>query len=63
VNVQTAGDDRVCDECDDIAAAGPYSLDEAEDLIPAHPNCRCTFVPAVDDAANAGQLSLLGADE
>jgi hypothetical protein len=45
VNVLTAGDDKVCDECDDIAAQGPYSLDEASDLIPAHPNCRCAFVP------------------
>lgn len=46
VNVLTAGDDRVCDICDDIAADGPYSLDEAQGLIPAHPNCRCAFVPA-----------------
>lgn len=46
VNVLTAGDDRVCDVCDDIAADGPYSLDEAQGLIPAHPNCRCAFVPA-----------------
>jgi hypothetical protein len=48
VNVLTAGDDRVCDVCDDIAAEGPYSLDEAQGLIPAHPNCRCVFVPAFD---------------
>jgi hypothetical protein len=57
VNVQTAGDDRVCDECDELAADGPYSLDEADDLIPAHPNCRCALVPALADPA---QLSLPG---
>lgn len=41
VGVQTAGDDRVCDKCDSIAARSPYALDVATDLIPAHPNCRC----------------------
>lgn len=48
VNVLTAGDDDVCDECEDIAAAGPYALDDAEGMIPAHPNCRCAFTPADD---------------
>jgi hypothetical protein len=63
VNIQTAGDDRVCDECDGIAAAGPYTLDEADFLIPAHPNCRCSFVPAGEDAADPDQLSLLETNE
>ena len=45
VEVVTAGDDRVCDICDGIAANGPYSLDQAEARIPAHPNCRCSFAP------------------
>jgi hypothetical protein len=48
VNVLTAGDELVCEECDDIAAGGPYEIDEAHGLIPAHPNCRCAFVPAED---------------
>jgi hypothetical protein len=48
VNVLTAGDDRVCDDCDAIATDGPYEIDEARDLIPAHPNCRCAFVPFGD---------------
>ena len=34
--VRTAGDHRVCDVCDKIASASPYSLDVASDLIPAH---------------------------
>lgn len=46
VNVITAEDDRVCPECEEIAADGPYYIDEAEHLIPAHPRCRCAFVPA-----------------
>lgn len=45
VDVLTAEDDRVCRECVDISEGGPYPIDEAEGLIPAHPNCRCVFVP------------------
>lgn len=48
VNVLTAGDDKVCQECEDIASDGPYELEEARDLIPAHPNCRCSFIPFGD---------------
>jgi hypothetical protein len=50
VNVLTAGDDLVCQICEDISEEGPYSLDEAQGLIPAHPNCRCAFVPAITSA-------------
>ena len=46
VNILTAGDDDVCLECEDLADDGPYEIDEAEILIPAHANCRCAFVPA-----------------
>lgn len=48
VNVLTAGDDDVCEICEGIAANGPYDIDSARSLIPAHPNCRCAFVPAED---------------
>jgi hypothetical protein len=48
VNVLTAGDDNVCEDCEDIAGDGPYTLEEAAGLIPAHPNCRCAFVPEGD---------------
>jgi ADP-ribose pyrophosphatase YjhB (NUDIX family) len=52
VDVLTAGDNDVCIVCEDISDEGPYDLDEAEGLIPAHPWCRCAFVPAgtMDDA-------------
>lgn len=49
VDVLTAGDDLVCEECQDISDGGPYDIDEAESLIPAHLNCRCAFVPADDE--------------
>lgn len=38
VEVLTADDNEVCPTCQDISAFGPYHVDEAEDLIPAHPN-------------------------
>jgi SPP1 gp7 family putative phage head morphogenesis protein len=40
----TAG---ACEECEGIAAGGPYTIDEARGLIPAHPNCRCAWTPKV----------------
>jgi hypothetical protein len=46
VDVETAGDNYVCQICEDIAEDSPYELDDAENLIPVHPNCRCAFVPA-----------------
>lgn len=44
VNWATAGDDLVCEDCQDMADGGPYALDEVEDLIPLHANCRCDLV-------------------
>jgi hypothetical protein len=44
-DILTAGDDKVCWECEAISQAGPYELDFAEALIPAHINCRCSIVP------------------
>lgn len=45
VNVETAEDDRVCPVCEDISENGPYTINRARALIPAHPRCRCVFVP------------------
>jgi hypothetical protein len=33
VNVLTAGDKDVCQICEDLAADGPYSLEEAEAIL------------------------------
>lgn len=46
VNVRTAGDDDVCPVCEGISENGPYAIDTARALIPAHAHCRCVFVPA-----------------
>jgi hypothetical protein len=60
VNVRTAGDNDVCPVCEAISEEGPYSINTARGLIPAHPHCRCTFTPA-DDARFASDT--LGASE
>lgn len=46
----TAGDDDVCPECDAISGQ-VFTLDEADGMIPIHPNCRCAWLPVVDDPA------------
>ncbi len=38
------------DDCDDLADGGPYSPEEAGDLIPAHPHCMCSITPRIDPA-------------
>ncbi len=42
---ETAGDNRVCPYCKAMAARGPYDITEAQGLIPAHPRCRCYWLP------------------
>ena len=48
VDVLTAGDEDVCPICEDISDDGPYDIDSAEGLIPAHPSCRCVLIPTSD---------------
>ena len=42
---QTAGDNRVCLECLDMEIGGPYTLDQIQNMIPRHPQCRCVALP------------------
>ena len=48
VGVLTAGDDRVCEDCEEFAAGAPYEIDEVLDVLPMHPRCRCAVVPWYD---------------
>jgi SPP1 gp7 family putative phage head morphogenesis protein len=41
----TAGDKRVCTRCEALAKGSPYTLDQIEKMIPAHPCCRCCAIP------------------
>lgn len=47
----TAGDEQVCPECQDLEGT-VMSLDDARGVIPVHPNCRCAFIPVIQDASN-----------
>lgn len=64
----TAGDDRVCPFCAEREGQ-TYTIEEARGLIPLHPNCRCTWIPAVagaeDEPATSpeGGRELIGPDE
>ena len=51
----TAGDDRVCPQCDELEGV-VMTVKEARGLLPRHPNCRCTWVPANVKEKEAGQL-------
>lgn len=42
---RTAGDNRVCSECRSLEGTF-FTLAEAENLIPVHPQCRCLALPA-----------------
>lgn len=44
----TAGDGSVCPRCKALEGK-IYSIDKAQGIIPVHPNCRCAFLPVVDD--------------
>ena len=48
VEIITAQDGLVCDDCLDIESQNPWSISEAQDLLPMHPNCRCAFAAVVD---------------
>lgn len=45
----TAGDESVCPECEELEGQ-VYSVSEAHGIIPVHPNCRCAWLPVVEDA-------------
>ncbi len=42
----TAGDDRVCPDCQELEGQ-TFTLDAARGIIPVHPNCRCVWLPVV----------------
>jgi SPP1 gp7 family putative phage head morphogenesis protein len=44
----TVGDNRVCDICKALEGK-LFSLDEIEDMIPLHPECRCIALPYIED--------------
>lgn len=45
----TAQDNAVCPECEELEGK-TFLLEEARGIIPVHPNCRCAFIPVIEDA-------------
>jgi SPP1 gp7 family putative phage head morphogenesis protein len=60
VEWSTAGDDRVCPECEDMDGK-TFSVAEAHGMIPLHPNCRCAFIPAGEPLLTENRLTGNGA--
>lgn len=52
VDVITTGGVDVCDECQSLEDNGPYDISEASGLLPAHPNCECSFGAHIDLDSN-----------
>jgi SPP1 gp7 family putative phage head morphogenesis protein len=44
----TAKDPLVCPVCEAGFKDGPYTIEQARGLIPAHPNCRCAWAPYIE---------------
>lgn len=51
----TAGDNRVCYRCKALEGK-KYTVDEARGIIPVHPNCRCAWLPVVDESSRGLEL-------
>lgn len=48
VTVPGIGDAEECEDCLDVVNGGPYTIDEASDLLPVHPRCRHHVAPYMD---------------
>lgn len=55
VEWSTTGDKRVCPRCRNLQGI-VLKIDEATGLIPAHPLCRCAFIPANVGESSKGQV-------
>lgn len=52
MTIVTMGDEKVCPVCEEMEGI-TYTLEEAQEIIPIHINCRCAVVPAQDKRFNA----------
>lgn len=60
VEWSTAGDERVCAECEPMEGV-VLKLEEAHGMLPRHPNCRCAWIPANVGEDDSGQKDTKGA--
>ena len=52
----TAEDDRVCPQCQALEGQ-VMEVKEARGLIPLHPNCRCAWIPSIDDVPKGKRIT------
>lgn len=52
VNINTTGLSNVCDDCLELEKNNPYSIEEAMELLPLHPQCACSYSPAYSSVEN-----------
>ena len=43
IDIVTMGDSKVCQDCLNLEANNPYNINEINNLLPVHPNCRCIY--------------------
>lgn len=54
VEFKTAGDGKVCPECNKLSGR-VFKVKDSHGIIPVHPNCRCGWVPVVEPLPKAKQ--------
>jgi SPP1 gp7 family putative phage head morphogenesis protein len=57
VEWSTAEDEDVCPECEDMEGT-IIDIDDAHNMIPLHPNCRCAWVPALPEEITKNKLRI-----
>lgn len=58
VDVNTSHDSLVCGICLEYEENNPYTLKEAMNLLPAHPNCRCYYTAHIPEPDELGSFDL-----
>ena len=48
-------DDKMCEKCGNLVGKR-FTIRAIEGMIPAHPNCRCVAIPAVDAGEGLGDV-------
>lgn len=58
VDINTCGDSLVCNICIKLENNNPYTLSQAQGLLPAHPNCRCNFSAHIPEPDELGSFDI-----
>lgn len=62
-NIITSGMINVCDDCLDLEANNPYTLNEAMRLLPFHPYCNCSYEPILNSVDDNGDVVIIDLTE